>query len=111
MATNSVAPITPTTAFSGYKQIIAEATGIDKPAAIDWLEDFMRTSIFHSTLDHLSRAELAQGAREAKEALDYLRSPKGSAEFPELYRDVRKLALGPYEGPADPTRSRRRARP
>ena len=51
--------------FSGYRQIIHEATGQMDEGVLRELEKIMRHDIFHSTLDWQTREMLNDGAREA----------------------------------------------
>ena len=54
--------------MSKYKDLIKQATGCDDIEARR-IEDFMRNTIFHSTLDWQTRAELVDAARLAQETL------------------------------------------
>ncbi len=49
-----------------YADLISEATGVTDPKELEELEDIMRESIYHSTLDWQTREELMAGARLAK---------------------------------------------
>lgn len=62
--------------MSFYHQRIAEATGYTDREDLDLIEDCMRTTIFHSTLDWQTRDQLIAGAREAVEVL------KATGELP-----------------------------
>ena len=62
----------------GYQKQIFEATKC-KPEDAAEIEELMRDVIFHSTLDWQTKAQFNKGAREAKEVLDYMRSPEGIA--------------------------------
>lgn len=55
--------------MSFYHQLIAEATGHTDREELDLIEDCMRTTIFHSTLDWQTRDQFIAGAREAVEVL------------------------------------------
>lgn len=57
--------------MSVYSDIIIKATGC-MPDEADAIEDSMRHTIFHSTLDWQTRSQLAAGAREANEIRKYL---------------------------------------
>jgi hypothetical protein len=52
--------------LSGYQQIISQATGVIEPKQLDEIEQIMRDTIFHSTLDWQTRSELMRGARQAR---------------------------------------------
>src|SRR5690606_1360169 len=56
-------------ALRGYHALISEATGYTDPADLQAIEDCMRDTIFHSTLDHLDRPTFDRGAREAVDVL------------------------------------------
>lgn len=55
------------TETKGYAKAISEATGVTDQAVLNELEDIMRNTIFHSTLDWQSKAEFNKGAKEALE--------------------------------------------
>ena len=55
--------------MNGYHLIIHEATGITDTDALNRVEDMMRHTIFHSTLDWQTRDQLHEGAREAVEII------------------------------------------
>lgn len=55
--------------MSGYQEIISGATGVTDPTKLAEIEDVMRHSIFHSTLDWQTREELEVGARLARVVL------------------------------------------
>ncbi len=55
-----------------YRNTIIEATGCTNDDAAE-IEDIMRHTIFHSTLDWQTRGQLIEGAREAQEVLHLLR--------------------------------------
>lgn len=63
----------------GYAKSISEATGVTDPLDLAEIEDNMRHIIFHSTLDWQPRKLFDQGAREAWELVQYMRSPEGIA--------------------------------
>lgn len=54
-------------ALRGYAGMIAAAIGEQDPAVLEIVEDVMRNTIFHSTLDWQSREVFDRGAREAYE--------------------------------------------
>lgn len=64
--------------LNGYQKAIFEATKCDPKDAAE-IENLMRDFIFHSTLDWQTKRQFNKGAREAKEMLDYIRSPEGIA--------------------------------
>ena len=70
-----------------YQQQIINATKCDPMDAAE-IEDIMRDIIFHSTLDWQTKAQFNKGAREAKELLDYLRSPEGIAYAEQVEREM-----------------------
>ena len=57
------------TDLRGYALIISEATGHTDREILDNIEDCMRHTIFHSTLDWQTREQLHEGARQALEVL------------------------------------------
>jgi len=68
--------------MSLYRQAIIEATSASGKD-VEYIEDIMRHDIFHSTLDWLSRAQLARGARAAAKLLStYRDTPLLAAYFP-----------------------------
>lgn len=78
----------------GYQKMIHKATNCDPKDAAE-IEDIMRNTIFHSTLDWQTKRQFNRGARQAKELLDYMRSDEGKAYIariedemlnPEKYR-------------------------
>lgn len=52
-----------------YHDIITEATGEADPIKVQEIEDIMRHSIFHSTLDWQTKDQLADAARLAVDVL------------------------------------------
>jgi hypothetical protein len=50
---------------SPYHDVITEATGVTDEKTLEEIEDIMRNTIFHSTLDWQTRAELKKASREA----------------------------------------------
>ncbi len=71
----------------GYHKMIFEATNCDPNDAAE-IEYLMRDVIFHSTLDWQTKRQFNKGAREAKELLDYMRSPDGMAEIEKAEREM-----------------------
>lgn len=70
--------------MSAYAHIIAEGLGIDETEACV-VEQVLRVE--HPTLDHLTRADLVRGAREAQEVLAYFR-----AEEPDIAESYERQA-------------------
>jgi hypothetical protein len=66
-----------------YQTLIIEATGCPETDAQE-VENYMRDTIFHSTLDWQSKAQLNKGARQAWTDIQYMRSPEGIAYMKEL---------------------------
>jgi hypothetical protein len=62
--------------MSKYSALIKQATGCDDAEARR-IEDFMRNTIFHSTLDWQTREELADAARLAHETLRFQQESEG----------------------------------
>lgn len=60
----------------GYQKQIFEATNCD-PSDAPRIEEIMRQHIFHSTLDWQSPSQFNNGAKKAKEFMDFERSPEG----------------------------------
>lgn len=84
------------TKLTGYAAIIAEAIGTQDAEILEQVEDCMRHTIFHSTLDWQSKEELMQAAREAVQVLNASRELNFTittvvivAPEPEAYQDVR----------------------
>lgn len=73
-----------------YLQTIAEGIGVEVTKAnrpmLEELEDIMRNTIFHSTLDWQTREQLHRAAREAKDVYDYARTPEGRALIASIRR-------------------------
>lgn len=65
--------------MSHYHQIITEATGVTDFDDLDEIEDTMRHSIFHSTLDWQTREQLKTAAIEGWEIVQWLRVPENVA--------------------------------
>jgi hypothetical protein len=63
----------------GYAKSISEATGVANPEDLAEIEDAMRHTIFHSTLDWQDRATFDKGAREAWEVVQIMRDPAALA--------------------------------
>lgn len=60
--------------LKGYAKSISEATGITDPTDLDDIEDCMRHTIFHSTLDWQTREQFDAGARQAWEVVQQERA-------------------------------------
>lgn len=67
-----------------YHEIITEATGITDINELAEIEDCMRHTIFHSTLDWQTRAQLKQAARESVTILEEVRKMEASG-YGDLY--------------------------
>lgn len=67
----------------GYQKQIHEATNC-KPEDAAEIEEIMRDTIFHSTLDWQTKRQFNKGARQAKELLDYMRSDEGKAYMAQI---------------------------
>ena len=65
--------------YYGCQKTIKEATNCDD-RELDEIEDFMRDIIFHSTLDWQTHEQLVAAAREAHEALRYIRVKNAKAK-------------------------------
>lgn len=61
-----------------YKKLIVEATGCS-PEEAHKIEDIMRHTIFHSTLDWLSKRQFNAGAKKAYSIYKYMNSEEGKA--------------------------------
>lgn len=61
-----------------YAEQIIKATNCD-PRDAPRIEEIMRQHIFHSTLDWQTNRQFNNGARKAKEFMDFERSPEGIA--------------------------------
>ena len=61
---------------SPYTQQIIKATNCD-PSDAPRIEEIMRQHIFHSTLDWQTVRQFNNGAKKAKEFMDFERSPEG----------------------------------
>ena len=66
---------------------IVQWTGCS-PADAPEIEDYMRHTIFHSTLDWQTLAQLKKAAKEAWSDIKYMRSPAGIAYLAELERQM-----------------------
>ena len=60
-----------------YHDIITDATGETDPTKVEEIDDIMRHSIFHSTLDWQTKKELSDAAQLAVEVLSGLAGEKG----------------------------------
>jgi len=56
--------------LKGYSVIISESTGETDKKRLDQIEDIMRHTIFHSTLDWQTAEELGKAAREANQLIN-----------------------------------------
>ena len=65
--------------MSHYHKIISSATGVKDPADLEEIEDTMRHSIFHSTLDWQTEEQLSSAAVEAWGIVVWLRDPANVA--------------------------------
>jgi hypothetical protein len=74
-------------AMTHYNETIREACGVDSEEA-SVIERVLRADPSTSTLDHLSRGDLARAARDAQEVLEILR-----AEDPEVARFYEREAV------------------
>ena len=54
---------------SVYAQMIAEISGYQDECIISEIEEVMRNSIFHSTLDWIEREDFIEGVNQAVEIL------------------------------------------
>ena len=66
-----------------YQKSIIEATGCNPEHAAE-IEDLMRNTIFHSTLDWQTKRQFNKGTRLAKAVLDYMRSDEGRAYIAQV---------------------------
>lgn len=73
--------------MSYYHKLIIEATKCNPEDAAE-IEDLMRNAIFHSSLDWQTKRQFNNGARKAKQLLDYMRSPEGIAEIEKVEREM-----------------------
>jgi hypothetical protein len=64
--------------MSYYSELIIKSTGC-KPEEANEIEDTMRNTILHSTLDWLSKEQFKKTAIEAYELVQYVHSPEGLA--------------------------------
>ncbi len=69
--------------LKGYAKMIVEATGCS-PADAPEIEDYMRHTIFHSTLDWQTAAQLKKAAKTAWKDIQWMRSPEGIAYMENL---------------------------
>lgn len=56
-----------------YRDLISRATGVTDVEELDAIEDIMRDSIFHSTLDWQTKEDLEAAAQVAAEVREELR--------------------------------------
>lgn len=68
----------------GYHVVINEATGVTNVDDLEEIEDVMRHSIFHSTLDWQTRDQLKKAAREGWEVVKIMRDPAALAAALEM---------------------------
>jgi hypothetical protein len=80
-----------------YAAIIAGAIGTNDPAVLTEVEDLMRHTIFHSTLDWQSRALLEKGAREAYGIYLIQQRARVSVMLPEDEQIARLLSIDPRD--------------
>lgn len=83
-----------------YEDIISAATGVTDSAVLAAIEDQMRHTIFHSTLDWQTRAQLAKGAREAYGLVRVMLRGASPVILPEDEETARLLGVGAHEVPA-----------
>ena len=62
--------------MSIYHRTISEATGVTDSNDLEEIEDVMRHSIFHSTLDWQTKVQLQKAAREGWEIVQIMRDPE-----------------------------------
>ena len=73
--------------MSYYHKLIIEATKCNPEDAAE-IEDLMRNTIFHSSLDWQTKRQFNAGARKAKQLLGYMRSPEGIATIEKVEREM-----------------------
>ena len=69
--------------LKGYAQMIVDATGCEPGDAAE-IEDYMRNTIFNSTLNWQTAAQLKKAARTAWKDIQFMRSPEGIAYMQQL---------------------------
>lgn len=67
--------------------LIQEATKCNKDEIFK-IEMFMRDSIFKSTLDWQTKAQLIKAAKEAKECLDFMNTADGKIYLSDLRSQI-----------------------
>lgn len=70
--------------MENYQTLISKATGVDNAKDIAEIEDYMRHTVFHSTLDWLTPKEFNKGARTAWKDIQFMRSPEGQKYLSSL---------------------------
>ena len=66
-----------------YQKSIIELLNVSEKDAAE-IEDYMRHTIFNSTLNWQSKAQFNKGAKEAWGDIQYMRSDEGKAYLKEL---------------------------
>lgn len=62
------------TKITGYNKMISETTGVTDLETLEEIQDCMRHTIFHSTLDWQTREQFDHGAVQAWEVIKYERT-------------------------------------
>lgn len=73
--------------LKGYAQMIVDATGCT-PADAPEIEDYMRHTIFNSTLNWQTAAQLKKAAKDAWKDIQFMRSPEGVAYIQQLEKKM-----------------------
>lgn len=77
--------------MSFYKELIIKATSCPESDAAE-VEDYMRHTIFHSSLDWQTRKQLEKAAKTAYSDILFMRSPEGQ----EYIKQIEEEMLKPY---------------
>lgn len=69
-----------------YQKSISEIINVTDLSVLQEVEDIMRNTIFHSTLDWQSEAQFNKGAKEAYQIYLYLQTSEGKKYMESLLR-------------------------
>lgn len=82
-----------------YTALISEATGCTDPQTLARIEQVMRETVFHSTLDWIDRPTFIRGAREAYGIVRIQQRDRSSRILPEDTATARLLGVQPEDVP------------
>lgn len=85
--------------LAGYAACISEATGVTDPHVLDQIEDTMRHTIFHSTLDWQTEEQFERGAREAYGIVRIQNRREANGVLPEDWETAGLLGVPVHQIP------------